>query len=65
MNNKKKSITTEDAIRKLLKYFRGRLTLLEKYRDMDINKEILDCLNEINRLKEKLKGIVDEENKNK
>jgi len=51
----------EKAIKKLLRYFKGRLTLLEKYRDMDINKEILDCLNEIKKLKDKLKEIEEDE----
>lgn len=57
MNSDKENITNKDAIKKLLKYYRGRLTLLEKYRNIDINKEILDCLNEINKLKERLKEI--------
>jgi len=53
---------TKDAIKKLLKYYRGRVTLLEKYRDMDIDKEILNCLNEITKLKERLKEIRTKEN---
>jgi hypothetical protein len=53
------------AIKKLLKYFRGRLTLLEKYRDIDIDKEILNCLNEIKKLKDKLKRLRKNESKNR
>ena len=45
------------AIKKLLRYFRTRLTLLEKYRNMNLDKEILDCMNEINKLKNKLKEL--------
>jgi len=48
------------TIRKLLKHFRSRKTLLEKYRDMDIDKEILDCLNEINKLKKQLEDLMRE-----
>jgi len=51
----------KDAIKKLLRYFRGRLTLLEKYRNMDIDKEILNCINEINKLKKELKEIKEDE----
>ena len=47
------------AIKKLLRYFRTRLTLLEKYRNMNLDKEILDCMNEINKLKQKLKDLED------
>jgi len=45
------------AIKKLLRYFRTRLTLLEKYRNMNLDKEILECMNEINKLKNKLKEL--------
>jgi len=48
------------TIRKLLKHFRSRKTLLEKYRDMDIDREILNCLNEINKLKRKLEEAIKE-----
>lgn len=47
----------EKAIKKLLKHFRSRLTLLKKYREMDLDKEILDCYNEINKLKQLLREI--------
>ena len=43
--------------KKQLRYYRGRLTLLEKYRELDIDKEILDCLNEIKRLKKKIEEM--------
>lgn len=56
----------KDAIKKLLRQFRNRLTLLEKYRDMDLDKEILSCMNEINKLKSLLKEMIkDEKDKNK
>jgi len=45
------------TIKKLLRYFRTRLTLLEKYRNMNLDKEILDCMNEINKLKQELKEL--------
>jgi hypothetical protein len=54
-------IMKKNAIKKLLKYFRRRLTLLEKYRDMDLDKEILDCMNEINKLRKKLKELLEDE----
>ena len=62
-------MTLEEGIRelkikttkKLLKHFRSRKTLLEKYRDIDINTEILDCLNEINKLKKQLEDLKNEE----
>ena len=47
----------KEAIVKLLRYYRGRLRLLEKYRDMEIDKEILHCLNEISKIKDKLKDM--------
>jgi len=46
-----------NRIKKALSFFRRRLTLLEKYRNMDIDKEILKCMNEINKLKQKLKEM--------
>ena len=44
-------------IRKQLRYYRGRVRLLEKYRNMDLDKEILDCLNEIKKLKRRLEDM--------
>jgi len=49
------------TLKKLLKHFRGRKTLLEKYRDMDIDREILDCLNEITKLKKQLDELKTQE----
>ena len=43
-----------------IKYLEGRLRLLEEYRDKDINKEILDILNDIKRYKDLLKKMVKE-----
>jgi len=42
-------------IKKEIASLRRRINLLDKYRDMDIDKEILSCYNQINRLKERLK----------
>lgn len=50
---------TKEAIKKLLRYYKGRVTLLEKYRDINIDKEILDCLNEITKLSDRLKDLED------
>jgi len=47
------------AIEELLLYYKTRLSLLEKYRNMNIDKEILDCINEINRLKQELKKLLE------
>ena len=44
-------------IKRQLKHWRYRLTILNKYRDMDLDKEILDCMNEITKLKKRLREI--------
>jgi len=51
----------KNAINKLLRFYKGRLKTLEKYRDIDINKEILDCINEINKLKKELRELEGDE----
>ena len=45
------------TIKRQLKHYRYRLTILNKYRDMDLDKEILDCMNEIKKLKDRLKEV--------
>jgi len=44
-------------IKSLLRNYRYRLTILNKYRNRDLDKEILDTLNEINKLKKKLEEL--------
>ena len=44
----------------ILRYLEGRLQQLEELRDRDIDKEILDTLNDIGKYKRLLKELSDE-----
>jgi len=54
---KEDELMLKASIKKLLRQYRYRLAILNRYRDMDINKEILHCMNEITKLKQQLKEI--------
>ncbi len=51
---------TVDMCKKLLRSLRGRLKTLEKYRDTDIDGEILHILNDIIKYKQKLEELRNE-----
>lgn len=58
-------MTTEDLIKmceELIMQLENRLEILEGYRNMDIDKEILDTLNDIRKYKNILKELYGKDN---
>ena len=49
------------ALKSVIKKLKSRLTLLDKYRKKDLDKEYLDTLNELNRRKKELKELDEDE----
>jgi hypothetical protein len=47
-------MNAREHLKKLIRHFRYRKAILEKYRDKDLDTEILHCMNEINRLRKML-----------
>ena len=58
MNN---TILKKKCVEDIIRILNDRIELLEKYRDIDINKEILDCLNLKTKYVVMLKEMVDDE----
>ena len=54
-----KDIIRKKHLKKMIKELEGRIKLLEEYRNKDINKEILDCLNLKNKYDKMLKKMKD------
>ena len=57
MNSIINNVIGKRMCKKLIKELEGRLKLLEEYRNKDIDKEILDTLNEITKYKLLLKKL--------
>ena len=56
MNNKR----LREHLKKLLRSWRYKLAVINRYRNRDLDAEALECMNEINKLKTRLKKLNEE-----